>query len=197
MRLFSALALVSMIAGAVAAATPDTPAPAAPKPPVRPDVAKEVPMTPKTVAILLFDGVELMDFAGPAEVFILADKQKAFRVVTVAESTRPIKTMGGVTVTPEFSVETAPDAAIVVVPGGNMRALGRAGRDWIKKAGGYCHCSNGISMPATAEAPPSTWMICPVTFFVRGPRRKTAMLATSSLSVSTSHGRGLTERQIL
>lgn len=91
-------------------------------------------MTPKTVAILLFDGVELMDFAGPAEVFILAGKQKAFRVVTVAESTRPIKTMGGVTVTPEFSVETAPDAAVLVVPGGNLRALGRAGREWIKKA---------------------------------------------------------------
>lgn len=28
----------------------------------------------RTVAVLLFEGVELMDFAGPAEVFIVADK---------------------------------------------------------------------------------------------------------------------------
>ena len=90
----------------------------------------------KTVAILLFDGVELLDFAGPAEVFIVADKGKSFRVVTVAESTKPLKTMGGITVTPDFTLENAPQADIVVVPGGNTSAVGKTGREWLKKASG-------------------------------------------------------------
>jgi transcriptional regulator GlxA family with amidase domain len=88
----------------------------------------------KTVAVLLFEGVELMDFAGPAEVFIVAQEGKAFRVVTVAESTKPLKTMGGVTVTPDYSYDDAPKADVLVVPGGNTRAVGEAGRAWLKKA---------------------------------------------------------------
>lgn len=90
----------------------------------------------KTVAILLFEGVELLDFAGPAEVFIVAAEGKAFRVVTVAESSKPLKTMGGVTVTPDFDYTNAPRADILVLPGGNMRAVGPAGRAWIKKTAG-------------------------------------------------------------
>lgn len=88
----------------------------------------------KTVAVLLFDGIELMDFTGPAEVFIIADHGKAFRVVTVAASTKPIKTMGGITVTPDFAFDSAPKADIVVIPGGNMAAVGKPGRDWIVEA---------------------------------------------------------------
>jgi hypothetical protein len=48
MRLIAALTLVSLLAASVAAATPDTPAPAAAKPPVRPDKAMEAPMSPTT-----------------------------------------------------------------------------------------------------------------------------------------------------
>src|SRR5262245_49433531 len=75
----------------------------------------------RTVAILLFEGVELLDFAGPAEVFIVASEGKAFRVVTVAASTDPLRTMGGVTVKPDFTFASAPRADIVVVPGGDMQ----------------------------------------------------------------------------
>jgi len=88
--------------------------------------------TPK--AVLLFDGVELMDFAGPVEVFIVADKGKAFRVVTVAESTRPIKTMGGITVTPDYTLKDAPKPDIIVVPGGNTQDVGKDGRQWLTSA---------------------------------------------------------------
>lgn len=88
----------------------------------------------KTVAVLLFEGVELLDFAGPAEVFIIADKGRTFRVVTVAESTKLLKTMGGITVTPDFSFDNAPRADILVVPGGNLQAVGKSGRAWLKKA---------------------------------------------------------------
>jgi transcriptional regulator GlxA family with amidase domain len=90
----------------------------------------------KTVAILLFEGVELMDFTGPAEVFSVTDRGQAFRVVTVGASTKPLRTMGGITITPDFDYSTAPKADIVVVPGGNLRAVGTDGRDWLKKAAG-------------------------------------------------------------
>lgn len=115
--------------------------PAEAAPPVRPkvaprpvgnDVKREQPAV-KTVAILLFEGVELMDFAGPAEVFIVAEHGKAFRVITVSASTKPLKTMGGITVTPDFDYANAPKADILVVPGGNMTAVGKSGRDWVKK----------------------------------------------------------------
>lgn len=95
---------------------------------------KETKPKMRTVACLLFEGVELMDFTGPAEVFIVASRGEAFRVVTVAESTQPLKTMGGITITPDFSYATAPDADILIVPGGNMRSVNAAGRAWVKKA---------------------------------------------------------------
>lgn len=88
----------------------------------------------RTVAILLFEGVELMDFAGPAEVFIVTAEGKAFRVVTVAESKAPLKTMGGIIVTPDFDLATAPRAEIVVVPGGNMKAAGKESVAWLNKS---------------------------------------------------------------
>jgi len=98
----------------------------------------------KTVAVMLFEGVELLDFAGPAEVFIIADKGKSFRVVTVAETTKPLKTMGGITVTPEFAFENAPKAEIVVVPGGNTSAVGKSGREWLKKASGEAEITMSV-----------------------------------------------------
>jgi transcriptional regulator GlxA family with amidase domain len=122
------LVLVLALAGAGFASPPgpDTPPAAKPVPP------REKPV--RTVAVLLFEGVELMDFAGPAEVFIVAAEGKAFRVVTVAESAEPLKTMGGITVKPDFAFDKAPKADVVVVPGGNTRAVGKAGREWVKKA---------------------------------------------------------------
>lgn len=90
----------------------------------------------KNVAILLFDGVELLDFAGPAEVFIVTAEGRSFRVFTVAESTDPLKTMGGITVTPDFRYADAPSADILVVPGGNLRGVGQPGIEWIRRAAG-------------------------------------------------------------
>jgi transcriptional regulator GlxA family with amidase domain len=89
---------------------------------------------PRTVAILVFEGVELLDFAGPAEVFIVAEEGEAFRVVTVAESTEPLRTMGGVTLKPDFSYAASPRAEVVVIPGGDMRNVREPGLGWIRKA---------------------------------------------------------------
>lgn len=102
----------------------------------------------KTVAVLIFEDVELLDFAGPAEVFIVASEGKAFKVFTVAGSTKPLKTMGGVTVTPDYSYDKAPKADIVVVPGGGMGSVGEAGRAWIKKAAGEAEITMSVCFGA-------------------------------------------------
>lgn len=92
------------------------------------------PKSRRNVAILIFDGVEVMDFAGPAEVFIVSGFGKPFRVFTVAETTELVRTMGGLTVKPEFSVKEAPRADIVVVPGGNMGKVDKSVKEWLKKS---------------------------------------------------------------
>ena len=90
----------------------------------------------KTVAVLIFEGVELLDFAGPAEVFIVASQRQPFRVVTVSKSTNIIKTMGGIKVKPEYTFQNAPAADVVVIPGGNTSSVGEEGIAWLKKSAG-------------------------------------------------------------
>lgn len=72
------------------------------------------------VAILLFDGVEILDFCGPYEVFSVANRElnrTAFRVHTVATS-ESIKTQGELTVCRHFSLGDSPRTDILLVPGG-------------------------------------------------------------------------------
>ena len=89
---------------------------------------------PKTVAVLIFDGVEILDFAGPAEVFIVASQRTPFRVFTVAPTSELIKTMGGITIKPDYSFKDAPPPDILVVPGGNTRSVKKDGVAWIRKS---------------------------------------------------------------
>ena len=75
---------------------------------------------PANVAILLFDGVQGIDYAGPYEVFLQAIGRRgpAFHVYTVAESERPVRIVGGLRVVPDYTFASAPRPEIVVVPGG-------------------------------------------------------------------------------
>src|SRR5262249_23139414 len=75
----------------------------------------------KNLAIVIYPGVELLDFAGPGEVFAAA--QGAFRVYTVAETKAPLKSQGFLTVVPEYSNADAPAPDVVVIPGGNVRSI--------------------------------------------------------------------------
>ncbi|HWM86887.1 MAG TPA: DJ-1/PfpI family protein [Kofleriaceae bacterium] len=78
----------------------------------------------RNVAIVLYDGVELLDFAGPGEVFQAASgfgassDGPAFKVFTVAKTRSPIISQGFVKVTPEYSIRDAPRIDIIVFPGG-------------------------------------------------------------------------------
>jgi len=69
---------------------------------------------PPKVAILVFNGVELIDFAGPWEVFGTA----GFLVHTVAEKPEPLTAVFGQKMIPDYTFDNAPKADILLVPGG-------------------------------------------------------------------------------
>ena len=76
-----------------------------------------------TVGIVLFDDVEVLDFAGPFEVFAVAGNitEGGFNVVTVAEradTNQPIIARNGLKIVPDYSLADAPHLDILVVPGG-------------------------------------------------------------------------------
>jgi putative intracellular protease/amidase len=86
----------------------------------------------RRVAILVYNGVELLDFAGPSEVFASAGRSRAFEVFTVAETRDPIASQGFVTVRPQYSIADCPRPDLIVVPGG-APLRSRAVIDWIKR----------------------------------------------------------------
>ncbi len=106
-------------------------------------------MTPKTeklkVALFLYNGVEILDLSGPAEVFAVSgfknaqgDYQQAFEVFTVAAAKDPITSQGFLKLIPDYTIETAPKADILVLPGG---ATGKSRKNtevirWIKESAG-------------------------------------------------------------
>jgi putative intracellular protease/amidase len=69
---------------------------------------------PPTVAILLFDGVQIIDYSGPWEVF----GQAGFEVHTVAEKTEPVTTRFGQKVIADYTFDNSPKADILLLPGG-------------------------------------------------------------------------------
>ncbi|WP_350284777.1 DJ-1/PfpI family protein [uncultured Croceitalea sp.] len=68
----------------------------------------------KNIAIYLQKNAEILDFAGPMEVFIIA----GFNVYTVAETTEPIRAMHAMTVIPDYSIDNAPIPDIITFVGG-------------------------------------------------------------------------------
>jgi len=70
----------------------------------------------ESVAILIFDGVQIIDYTGPYEVF----GQAGFRVFTVAAGPGPITTSMDMRVTPAYTLDNAPEAKVLVIPGGGI-----------------------------------------------------------------------------
>jgi len=78
------------------------------------------------VGIFIYDNVEVLDFAGPYEVFSvtrLLDKPdfsdpSPFEILIISDGTTPVKTMSGMKIIPDFSFEDCPNLDILVVPGG-------------------------------------------------------------------------------
>ncbi len=77
----------------------------------------------RTVGIVVFDGVELLDFAGPGEVFAAAGHGRIFDVFTLGVTTAPIMSQGFVRITPERAMGDGPRPDILVIPGGGVSPL--------------------------------------------------------------------------
>jgi putative intracellular protease/amidase len=75
----------------------------------------------RNLAILLFDGVQIIDYTGPYETFGHAFKKDggAINIYTVAEKPGPIRTSMDMSVNPTYSFENCPQPDILVLPGGN------------------------------------------------------------------------------
>jgi transcriptional regulator GlxA family with amidase domain len=74
----------------------------------------------RNVAILIFDNVEVLDFAGPFEVFSVTGRRETlppFNVYTVAEKS-PVMARNGLSVNPRYTLDDCPPPDIIVVPGG-------------------------------------------------------------------------------
>lgn len=75
----------------------------------------ELSRKPVTIAFYLQDGIEVLDFAGPMEVFAYA----GFKVFTVSKTKDPIISQGILKVIPDYSIADAPASDIVAFFGGN------------------------------------------------------------------------------
>ena len=88
----------------------------------------------KHVAIVLFEGVELLDFSGPGEVFAASGD---CYVYTVSRDGKPLTSQGFVRVDPEYSLSDCPWPDVLVVPGGSTGAVvaDRTMMEWIQNVG--------------------------------------------------------------
>lgn len=86
--------------------------------------------TPQKIAFYLQNGVEVLDFAGPMEVFSYA----GFEVFTVSKTKEPILSQGILKIIPDYSLEDAPQADLLAFFGGNGRAsfADSEVQNWIK-----------------------------------------------------------------
>jgi transcriptional regulator GlxA family with amidase domain len=73
----------------------------------------------RNVGMLIFDDVEELDFVGPWEVLGYASQLSGHdRLLTLAQSPRPIRCAKGLQIVPDAVIADAPPLDVIVVPGG-------------------------------------------------------------------------------
>jgi transcriptional regulator GlxA family with amidase domain len=83
---------------------------------------------PLTVGILIFDQVEVLDVAGPFEVFAITrlneerrqEESSPFKIFLISEKIGPVLAVGGLRFTPDVTIDNCPEEGldILIVPGG-------------------------------------------------------------------------------
>ena len=80
-----------------------------------------------SVGIYIYNNVEVLDFAGPFEVFTTASRvylrrnpgmEAPFTVFTIAKTTAVVKARAGLNTMPDFSLDNCPAINLLLVPGG-------------------------------------------------------------------------------
>lgn len=91
---------------------------------------------PIPVAFLISDHAVVIDFCGPWEVFqdvnLPARQDTPFRLYTVAETKKPIRTSGGMQIVPDYTIADAPAPKVIVIPAQSEPT--EAVLDWIRKS---------------------------------------------------------------
>jgi transcriptional regulator GlxA family with amidase domain len=88
------------------------------------------------VAFLIADRAVVIDFCGPWEVFqdvmVPSRQDMPFRLYTVAETAKPIRTSGGMQIVPDYTIANAPAPKVIVIPAQSDPSP--AVLDWIRKS---------------------------------------------------------------
>jgi transcriptional regulator GlxA family with amidase domain len=98
------------------------------------------------VGILIFSEVEVLDFAGPFEVFSVTrlneerrrEELSPFDVKLIAENLQPVVASGGLRVLADYDLNNCPPLEILVIPGGwgtRTQIENEQLIDWIAKVG--------------------------------------------------------------
>jgi transcriptional regulator GlxA family with amidase domain len=98
----------------------------------------------RTIGILLYDDVEVLDVAGPFEVFSVATRVASrrspaattpFGVWLLSKDGRPVRARAAFPMTPDLALADAPPLDVLLVPGGVSNAVERdeAVTGWIRE----------------------------------------------------------------
>jgi transcriptional regulator GlxA family with amidase domain len=90
-----------------------------------------------TYGLLIFDGAEELDFAGPWEVFTVSAmlRDQGDRAVLIAEESRTVRCSKGMRVVPDHTLADHPPLDVLLVPGGmgtRREVANPAITDWIR-----------------------------------------------------------------
>lgn len=91
------------------------------------------------VGIFIFNDVELLDFAGPYEVFSVTSElnnYNLFRVFTITRNRQDIKSVNGLRIFPDYGFDNHPDIDILIIPGGvgiKSEMLNEDVLEWLKR----------------------------------------------------------------
>ncbi|MBR9804984.1 DJ-1/PfpI family protein [bacterium] len=92
------------------------------------------------IGIYIYPEVEVLDFAGPFEVFSTANRvrqdDERFSVSLIAEADAVVQARGGFSVAPQYTFSNHPPIDLLCIPGGvHERVLGQAtSRQWIERS---------------------------------------------------------------
>ncbi len=81
------------------------------------------------LGVPVYEGVNLLDVAGPWEMFNWVDPTLGLKTLIVSEQGCPVTTMNGIHFNADTSFERAPELDVLWVPGGDPEALSRIMKD--------------------------------------------------------------------
>jgi transcriptional regulator GlxA family with amidase domain len=120
----------SSLPGAVAlfgAENKDAKAITSPNPKLNPPASGRIP-----VAVLISEGVTVIDFAGPWEVFqdVMVGDQMPFQLFTVSNKLETITATAGLKLVPDYTFANVPECKVIVIP---AQSGSDEMREWLRK----------------------------------------------------------------